>query len=872
LKFLYDLSLLYANTFFSIPINDYTCSTKPTFQMLKQLKPLYLFLIFFLSAHSVSAQLEAHDIEGEGWAKGDFIEFGINSKGVYGARNINRPPNFHDNRESDGNEIFGFIANPLADGWIDYDGDFFTPGLPEEGFTIEVDGQNYNNNNADGLFQIPGEIKGINVILSDCFEDTAQITWEGNIVGLNVKRYYSVTQDGLFIQMTTIIKNVSEELKENVFFMHNVDPDNNVTLSGNYETDLEIVSQAVSTDNDVCLVKASQPAIGTPEDIDGSDVSLYAKDENARVSYGGFDNRSASNVWNGSGLTSAEGSATAFIDEAISIAFNLGDLEPNQTTRFTYYYILENVDETFIPLIVNVFKQNPSVCSGVDGEIVLSGLDPGVSYSIEYLDDGILIPNTTYIADGNGDVNLSNLDAGIYSGIRLSFSGCATDIETVFELTDPEPPNYTITNQESTDCANPNGSITLSGLTPYTNYRYQYTYNGALFDPQIATAGPIGDVLLPNLPVGTYANFILEQYECITPSSQIIEITGPPIPIVPVIPSQFYCDDDVDYITTIDVTPLDAFALGVDSPGDHIITYHETEQDAIDGITISASNYTTPGQNTFTLYTKKTNTGSNCFSYSSFSITINIPADFELTDDYICLNSDDSINTDYTLPVLSTGLSNTLHDFEWYFEGTIISGESSNMLTAMAYGDYSVKVTVIATGCDITEQATILPSGPPQTFEVNITSDPFSENHTAEIIVTGFGEYNYRIDTRPYQSSPIFNNIKAGFHKFYIIDINGCGEIIIEKTFIDYMKVFTPNGDTFKDYWQIIGINELIQPKIYIYNRFGKLLTRLDPNSVGWDGIYNGQLLPTSDYWFTITFKDDQNNDREFKSHFTLKH
>jgi hypothetical protein len=51
--------------------------------MLKQLKPLYLFLIFFLSAHSVSAQLEAHDIEGEGWAKGDFIEFGINSKGVY---------------------------------------------------------------------------------------------------------------------------------------------------------------------------------------------------------------------------------------------------------------------------------------------------------------------------------------------------------------------------------------------------------------------------------------------------------------------------------------------------------------------------------------------------------------------------------------------------------------------------------------------------------------------------------------------------------------------------------------------------------------------------------------------------------------------
>ena len=98
---------------------------------------LFSFL-FFLTFSQVQAQLEAHLIDGDGWAKGDFIEIGINEKGVFGAKTNNKPPNFHDNRESDGNFKFGFIANPLADGWVDYDGDFFTPGVPEEGFTIEI--------------------------------------------------------------------------------------------------------------------------------------------------------------------------------------------------------------------------------------------------------------------------------------------------------------------------------------------------------------------------------------------------------------------------------------------------------------------------------------------------------------------------------------------------------------------------------------------------------------------------------------------------------------------------------------------------------------------------------------------------------------
>ncbi|MEM0544085.1 T9SS type B sorting domain-containing protein, partial [Flavobacterium sp. j3] len=38
----------------------------------------------------------------------------------------------------------------------------------------------------------------------------------------------------------------------------------------------------------------------------------------------------------------------------------------------------------------------------------------------------------------------------------------------------------------------------------------------------------------------------------------------------------------------------------------------------------------------------------------------------------------------------------------------------------------------------------------------------------------------------------------------------------------------------------------------------------------GWDGTYNGQLLPSTDYWFTVDYLE-QNAVKQFKAHFALK-
>ena len=83
---------------------------------------------------------------------------------------------------------------------------------------------------------------------------------------------------------------------------------------------------------------------------------------------------------------------------------------------------------------------------------------------------------------------------------------------------------------------------------------------------------------------------------------------------------------------------------------------------------------------------------------------------------------------------------------------------------------------------------------------------------------------------------------------------------------IGYPKFFTPNGDGINDTWQVEGVTFQPNSKIYIFDKFGKLLKKIDPNGLGWDGIYNGKVLPATDYWFMVELDDG----RTHRGHFSL--
>ena len=83
-------------------------------------------------------------------------------------------------------------------------------------------------------------------------------------------------------------------------------------------------------------------------------------------------------------------------------------------------------------------------------------------------------------------------------------------------------------------------------------------------------------------------------------------------------------------------------------------------------------------------------------------------------------------------------------------------------------------------------------------------------------------------------------------------------------------NAFTPNNDGYNSTWNIIGITELKNPIIQIFDRYGKLIKVLDQNSNGWNGFYNGKKMPSNSYWFALYFEEPNNTKKVFKGYFSL--
>jgi len=150
-------------------------------------------------------------------------------------------------------------------------------------------------------------------------------------------------------------------------------------------------------------------------------------------------------------------------------------------------------------------------------------------------------------------------------------------------------------------------------------------------------------------------------------------------------------------------------------------------------------------------------------------------------------------------------------------------------------------------------------------------SEAFTDNATVTVTVSGgnSSSYSYQIDDEAFQDSNIFTGVSSGLHVVTVIDPQGCTYLTTEVLVIDCPKFFTPNGDGYNDYWKITGLNQP-DAKLYIFDRYGKLLKQLSTAGQGWDGTFNGQLLPSSDYWFTLDFNEGTQT-KQIKSHFSLK-
>lgn len=225
--------------------------------------------------------------------------------------------------------------------------------------------------------------------------------------------------------------------------------------------------------------------------------------------------------------------------------------------------------------------------------------------------------------------------------------------------------------------------------------------------------------------------------------------------------------------------------------------------------------------------------------------------------------------------LLDTGLSNLLYSCQWFFNGVAIPNVTSNRYMAYVAGNYTVLVTNIATGC-VAPQAlsTVNTAVTVEDFTAYVTNT-FTDNNTITVLVDGgTGPYLFSIDGSPFQTSNVFTQLESGNHLVTITDVNNCTDVTKRVMVLGFPNYFSPNGDGNNDYWNIYYFDSKPNARIFIYDRYGKMLTQLEPQSPGWDGTYNGKMMPSTDYWFLVEFKDYNEKGelvwQTFKSHFSM--
>jgi gliding motility-associated-like protein len=339
--------------------------------------------------------------------------------------------------------------------------------------------------------------------------------------------------------------------------------------------------------------------------------------------------------------------------------------------------------------------------------------------------------------------------------------------------------------------------------------------------------------------------------------------------IFPLAPAQLIkCDDETNPalqngIYPFDTTSFENILLGSQSGMDISFTLQDGQV-----VPHLPTTFNTGTQNVLVTITNPLNT--SCPATTTLNFVVNPIPNIDLNpngwaNELVCSNLPTFTATINAGVLNGTPTSN--FTYQWYLNGVVIPGATNYNLTVSAGGSYYVKVTN-ATGCSESRTIEVTTSVIASIDHVNIVD--LTDLATVEVIVTGNGIYMYSIEDSygPYQFSNFFENVPIGIHTIYIKDLNGCG--IVQKTIsvLGAPKYFTPNGDGFNDYWNIKGANDKFYSNsiIKIFDRYGKLIKQFTPIEDGWDGIYNGTLAPSDDYWYNIQFDDG----RTAKGHFSL--
>ena len=604
-------------------------------------------------------------------------------------------------------------------------------------------------------------------------------------------------------------------------------------------------SDAVITVNE--LPKITTSPTGTTI-CEGQSINLSVAATGTNITYQWFRNNTAI-----AGATSANYSDTSVtLAEAGNYTVTVsGACTPAVTSAIAQIVVNPGATFTVQP------PTTRTVCSGTEVKFTV-GTTPGVTVTYQWFKGTTAITGAT--ASTYTIASSTPADTGSYTCV-VTVPSCGPMTSTASALTVNQAPAITSQPEDKNICVGKPAAFTV--VATGTNLTYQW------FKAGIAIAGATSSTY--SLASATQANnggyyCVITSASCPPITTNTVNLTARPLPTATISngTKSTICSGESNEIV-FNGTPGAVVIYTINGGAPETV-----ELDPAGGPTVVATGTLT--QNTVYTLVSVTYTGVDACSQTltgSVTIKVNPLPVVTLQDGFICI---DPVTLAVTRSyLLNTGLDQAKYTFKWFDQNGQIPFASNSYYEANAVGQYSVTIRDIVTGCESSAFANVEASSPPTDFTYTV-SGFFADNPTLVITATPVGQYEYQLDYGPFQQSNVFDNISAGTHSITVRDEQACDVLTKSVLVVDYPRYFTPNGDGINDTWNIPSISGISFTKIYIFDRFGKLVKEMTATSAGsgWDGTLNGQDLPATDYWFTINYEEAGIN-KEFKAHFSLK-
>jgi gliding motility-associated-like protein len=480
---------------------------------------------------------------------------------------------------------------------------------------------------------------------------------------------------------------------------------------------------------------------------------------------------------------------------------------------------------------------NNPICAGETYD--LNGTIPGLNTYL-WFRNGISTGITTPI--------FTVTDTGVYK-VEISING--TSCVATGEVTIEYSAKPVLTNAVLVQCDDNNDGVSTFDLTKVNTIITggNSQLSAPVFYENITDINPIPNPTnYQNLTTNTVFGKVTNQFGCTAFATVNLQIANNPIatqnPIIK-------CDSDANkdgfiaFNLNLDASPQILSGL----PSGLVVEYYLNENDAVLQNNPLSNNYNNTTVNEQIIYARIVN-GPDCFGITPIKLKVIIfnPANFNDETVYLCDGNPKRI-----------AVANGFSSYLWS------NGALTSFTSITTAGNYTVTASN-PEGCVATKKFIAIASevGTITSVEIN----DFSGNENSVLInYTGISDYEFSLDGVHYQNSPYFTNVQEGDYLVYIKDIYGCGMPTPTRIFVlDYPRFFTPNGDSYNDFWKIKNSAKYPNMLLYIFDRYGKLITQVNPKGNGWDGTYNGQPIPADDFWFNIILE----NNRIIKGHFAL--